>query len=98
MSQWHVQDAWAGEAAGGEKEEELSAPAGPPEEQFLNFGLLWACGARRDFYSRGAEPRRGEEQGESLGPPSHWRAYRESTWFCLALFSNSALNQLEEEC
>lgn len=52
----------------GEKEEELSAPAGPPEEQFLNFGLLWACGALRDFYSRGAEPRRGEEEGESLGP------------------------------
>lgn len=37
-------------------------------------------------------------RGQRLGPPSHCRAHGASTWFCLALFSNSALNQLEEEC
>lgn len=76
--------------------EEKAGRAGP-SEQFLNFGLFWARGARRYCIPGGdSEPCRG--RGESLGPPSHWTAHSESTWFCLALFSNSALNQLEEEC
>lgn len=39
-----------------------------------------------------------EKIGSRLYLLRHWREYRESTWFCLVLFCNSALNQLEEEC
>lgn len=40
------------EQRGAERE---SSPRTGPSEQFVNLGLLWACGARRYFYSGGAE-------------------------------------------
>lgn len=90
---WHVQDARAGEAAGERKGSRSATLAG---SCWLR-AVLWARGARGRFIPEGTASR-GEDTGRAWVLRATGEPTVESTWFCLALFSNSALNQLEEEC
>lgn len=76
---------------------ERARGAGPWKAAAELRALFWARGARGYFIPEGTASR-GEDAGRAWVLRATGEPTVESTWFCLALFSNSALNQLEEEC
>lgn len=76
---------------------ERARGAGPWKAAAELRALSWARGARGYFIPEGTASR-GEDAGRAWVLRATGEPTVESTWFCLALFSNSALNQLEEEC